>query len=212
MKQLLETYLGKHFDSTKRVIAISEILKGTFLLSDSKACADCKVRTPEHEAGCDKVVLKCYSEREVGIVNLEEFLSHFSHLKKMPSGEKCDLLLFSESKIVFCEMTCSSSRYVDDFTKKDGTEKTGKRNVARKQLSNSIETLSAVPEIAAEIAQKKEKIALFAFREKTEPRKQSIDASIVENIRRFRAVEVKVRQKSMFTEINNDPLAELKTT
>lgn len=57
MKELIELYFGKHYQSPKSVPVISDIRKGRFSLFDSKACMDCNKHTPEIETVCDKVVV-----------------------------------------------------------------------------------------------------------------------------------------------------------
>lgn len=158
MRELLESYFGQHYRSTKRVSVTCRKCCGRFDSADPKACLDCKEQTPEGEEPCDKVVLKCFSsDKEVEKIELESFLDNYANLQAMPTKSRCDLLFVGEDKIVFCEMTCSLPKYIERFRMKDGTVQMGKRSIARKQLTGSISLLMNVPEIASEISTKSQK-------------------------------------------------------
>lgn len=142
MKELLEQYFGKHYQSPKQAIASCVIRSGRFSLADSKACGDCQKFTPEHETDCDKVVIYVdTNEHNVECIQLEQFIDNYANLKAISSGKKCDLLLVDEEKIVFCDMTCSNAKYIGPYIMKDGTKKIGKRNTVREQIENSISLL-----------------------------------------------------------------------
>lgn len=167
MKELLEQYLGRHYGSPKRALAESEIKNGISSFADMKACGDCKRHTPEIEAVCDKTVLIIDSNgKDVECIQLERFIDNYTHLKAIPSGKKCDLMLVGEDKVVLCDMSCSKAKYIDPFSKKDGSSKIGKRNTVRAQIANAISLLMDVSEIASEIDKRVQKVALFAYRVK----------------------------------------------
>lgn len=204
MKELLETCFGKHYQSTKQVSVNCKTLKGQIPFADPKACADCKIHTPEQEATCDKVVLYCNtSDQEIDAIELESFIDNYKHLKNIPSGKKCDLLLVGENKIVFCDLTCSLSKYIDLFVMADGTPKTGKRTMVRTQIGNAIALLMAVPEIATTIDLKTDKVAMFAYREKPDTVTNTFDKRIVETMRSFGVKTDKVLGKPMFSDMGN---------
>lgn len=204
MKELLEAFFGKHYQSTKQETADCHILKGLFTQTDSKACGDCRTHSPAVEVDCDKVVLKCNSsEQLLEVIELEKFINKYAHLKALPSGRKCDLLLVGKDKIVLCDMTCSKAKFIDPFTMKDGTPKIGKRNVAKEQICCSIKLLMEVPEIAADINQKKDKIALFAYREKPKSVNDDFYARFSGNMRLFKAIEDKAFREPMFSDVEN---------
>lgn len=170
MKELLEQYFGKHYGSPKQALAESEIKNGIFALADMKACGDCKTHVPEIEDLCDKVVVIMDSNtKDVECIQLEWFIDNYTHLKAIKSGKKCDLMLVGEDKVVLCDMTCSKAKYINPFSRMDGTSKTGKRNTVRNQIANAILLLMDVPEIASEIDKRVQKIALFAYRVKDDP-------------------------------------------
>lgn len=99
IKDLLEWYFGQYYQSTKHVLADSEVKTGLFSFADTKACGDCKMFTPGHETDCDKVVVNVDSrEYDVECIQLEQFIDKYANLKAIPSGKKCDLLLVSGDK------------------------------------------------------------------------------------------------------------------
>lgn len=204
MKELLEEYFGRHYHSTKVVSAECQTLQGRFVFADPRACESCRNTMSDDGAECDKAVFICDSEEKmVEAINLERFLDSFHHLKAIPSGKKCDLLLVGTEKIVFCDMTCSKAKYIEPYEMSDGTKKTGKRNAVKEQISNSVSLLSDVPEIKAEIANKSEKIALFAYREKAEKQNDAFDAKVRANLSVFHTIETALFQEPMFSDIGN---------
>ena len=75
IKDLLELYFGQYYQSTKHVLADSEVKIGLFSFADTKACGDCKTFTPGHETDCDKVVVNVDSrEYDVECIQLEQFI------------------------------------------------------------------------------------------------------------------------------------------
>lgn len=204
MKELLEKHFGKYYQSTKQVVADCSVKDGEFSFNDIKACNSCKTYSPEVEKGCEKVVFTCNSgKNKVETIQLEKFIDNYANLKMIPSGKKCDLLLVGERKIVFCEMTCSRPKYIVPYRMKDGTEKIGKRNTVRGQIENSITLLQSVPEISAEISVKAEKIALFAYREKPEVKKDDFDSQLTSKMKSFDAVGKAFEKEQMFSDMSN---------
>lgn len=202
MKELLEIYFGKHYQSPKSALVISDIKKGVFSLSDPKACADCKKYTPGKEVDCDRIVLCLNSDvHEVEVIQLEKFVDNYANLKAIPNGKKCDLLLVGNEKIVFCDMTCSKARYIDPYVMQDGTQKTGKRDTVKKQIANSISLLQNVPEIASEIDVKNQKIALFAYRTKDEMKSDAFDREVVSKMQLFGMTTDRHIKEPMFSDI-----------
>lgn len=204
MKDLLEAYFGKHYGSTKLVSAVSWMMKGQFSFSDSKACADCHRISPEMEGDCDKVVLRCDSyDKEVEAIELEAFIDNYANLKAIRSGKKCDLLLVDDNKVVFCDMTCSLAKYIAPFKMADGTEKIGKRNTVRRQIGNSITLLVNVPEIASVINTKSSRVALFAYREKPEKKKDAFDTSVTARMKSLDIMSSTISKTPMYSEMDN---------
>lgn len=205
MKELLELYFGQYYHSTKHVLADSEVKTGLFSFADTKACGDCKTFTPRHETDCDKAVVNVDSrEYDVECIQLEQFIDKYANLKAIPSGKKCDLLLVNGDKIVFCDMTCSKAKYIDKYMMQDGTEKIGKRNTVRKQISNSISLLSNVPEIASEIDTKTKRIALFAYRVKdVVPNNDAFDYKVKKKMQEFGMKVDRLVKEPMYSDMGN---------
>lgn len=204
MRFLLENYFGRHYNSTKAASVNCRKLMGVKHFADPKACADCKMNIPGGETQCDKVVLKCdFAQQEVEVIELELFIDNYSNLKAIGAGQRCDLLLLDEIKIVFCDMTCSRAKYIEPYQMRDGTAKIGKRNTVRTQIANSILLLHNVPEIAYEIDKRTEKIGLFAYREKPALQKDEFDNSIVNKMDPFKKIEDAVMREPMYAELGN---------
>lgn len=190
MRELLESYFGQHYRSTKRVSVTCRKCCGKFVSVDLKACLNCNNAIPEGGASCDKVVLICNSsDKEVEKIELESFLDNYAKLQALQKIGRCDLLFVGDDKIVFCDMTCSRSKYIEMFNRKDGTVQMGKRNIARKQLTDSISLLMNVPEIAGEISVKSQKVALFAYREKESELNDDLDKMTLRRMRSFIGID-----------------------
>ena len=184
MKEVLERYFASWYHSPKVVAISGASYSSAFSRGDVKvACHICKT-SPDT---CDKVVLNCDTRGEtVEVLDLESFLNSFNGLKALPSKRKCDLLLSNERKIVFCDMTCSQAKYIDSFLMSStNVEKIGKRMTALCQLRESLTVLHNVPEVAAEIDSKEEKVVLFAFRSKSTSDMTELDQQVAKSMASF---------------------------
>lgn len=202
ISSLLELFFGSYYQSTKQVQVVSESKMGRFAFVDPKACFDCVARFPEQAGKCDQVVV-CVDSATVAVeaIQLESIIGNFENLKAIPSGQKCDLLLVSDDKVVFCDMSCSMSKYINPFVMKDGTPKIGKRNMVRHQVGNSIALLHAVPEIAQELDCKRTKIALFAYRVKDEKPSDTFDQKVRSNMMSFGLKVDEISKEQLFSDI-----------
>lgn len=99
-------------------------------------------------------------------------------------------------------MTCINPKYIDKFTRSDGSVHMGKRYEARKQIENSINLLMPIPEIGHAINNKSDKIALFAYREKPTELKDGFDREVTSGIRAM-CKENKDKEQ-MFSVMDND--------
>ena len=86
---------------------------------------------------------------------------------------------------------------------KDGTGKIGKRNTVKGQLRNSITVLTNVQEIAAEIDQKANRIALFAYREKPQIKADDFEKGILSQMQKFSTINNRLNEEPMFSDIGN---------
>jgi len=88
------------------------------------------------------------SLKEVNVINYESF---FKSLPQTFQNNKdnCDLIVYTSDKQYFLlnELTNTKQEYVPDFTLKNGTLRTGKRNKAISQLKQTLEDISNVPDI-----------------------------------------------------------------
>lgn len=167
MKEVLEKFFGSFYGSPKSVKVISEQKTGVFERADDKACAGCEGSTKSFFEGCDQKVLRCDAgEQEVEVIELELFVANYNGLKKLTPKYVCDLLMVGDDEVVLCDLACYNPKYLKSFVKSDGTEQLGKRLTVWRQIGNSIEKLTDVPEIAGEILSKSKRIGLFAYRRK----------------------------------------------
>lgn len=184
MKGVLEKFFGSFYGSPKSVKVISEQKTGVFEHADDKACAGCARNTKSFFEGCDQKVLRCDAgEQEVEVIELELFVANYNGLKKLRPNYVCDLLLVGDDKVVFCDLACYNPKYIDSFVKSDGTEQLGKRLAVWRQIDNSIEKLTGVPEIAGEILSKSKRIGLFAYRRKEKAVTDSVDSTALTGMR-----------------------------
>ena len=184
MKEVLEKFFGSFYGSTKTVEVISEQKTGVFERADDKACAGCEGNTKSFFEGCDQKVLRCDAgEQEVEVIELELFVANYNGLKKLRPNYVCDLLMVGDDKVVFCDLACYNPKYIDSFVKSDGTKQLGKRLTVWRQIENSIEKLTGVPEIADEILSKSKKIGLFAYRRKEKIVTDLVDRTVLTGMR-----------------------------
>lgn len=160
---------GRGFDVSRVQLGIRQ-MTGLFALSDSKACQAChRLPARQDRTECNEEVLKVNSsDTIVDVVNFEEFLSQF---EKVPTSVRCDFLIadhgMSNRKIIFCDLTCSEAKYVEDNS---SIRNGNKRAKAFQQMKRSIETLmdetnSNHSLIAVNLLTYAEKVCLFAWRD-----------------------------------------------
>ena len=184
MKEVLEKFFGSFYGSTKTVKVISEQKTGVFERADDKACAGCEGNTKSFFEGCDQKVLRCDAgEQEVEVIELELFVANYNGLKKLTPKYVCDLLMVGDDEVVLCDLACYNPKYLKSFVKSDGTEQLGKRLTVWRQIDNSIEKLTDVPEIAGEILSKSKRIGLFAYRRKEKIVTDLVDSTALTGMR-----------------------------
>lgn len=166
MKDLLKNKFASSFGLTRNVEVDSRLNENISCFRDEIACADCNKKTNDSFSRCiEKYVFNVDfgDTNDVNIVELEKYFKQFSNVPRISSGNKCDLMLYNDSKCAFVELSCMNAMYIED---RDGGEKPGKRTKAYQQLSNSIEKLRCCPDIAEKLESYKIKHAIFAYREK----------------------------------------------
>lgn len=138
-------------------------LNGEFSLTDPKACNECKKQVDRCPSGCDEVGIRIHTGQPMCILRFDSYIEQFHH-DRMPSN--CDYLLFDEGidvhKIAFCDITCSTSEYVEPNS---GKIPEGKRARCRIQMQTSLNLLSQEELLAARIFSIPNRVALFGWRE-----------------------------------------------
>jgi len=135
---LLSVYLQQRFPKayglTRANIAYNERTynNGVFALCDPVACGRCP-----NAGGCNHETLIVSSSGPVTVVDFEDFAKQFAGTAAEFVGGCCDYLLYSEDmrQVVFCDLTCSTSDYVNPNT---GKYPQGKRAKVFAQLRNSM--------------------------------------------------------------------------
>ena len=152
--------------NTTEVIVPLTIYCDTFILSDSKTCAECKGSRPGRE-NCNKETLwiEVAKGETVTTVNFEEYLNQFGDKLDKYKMQRCDYIILDDSeshrKFAFCDLTCSEQKYVDG--------KEGKRAEAFKQMKVSLDSLLKVDVLNQYILTYRDKVFLFGWREFTIP-------------------------------------------
>ena len=148
-----------------------------FSLGDRKACMKCALLH-----NCDQIVMNIETDVPVAVLEFETFVNQFGDKSDTINGERCDYLLYdpseAKSKIVFCELTCSESLFVEP---NDGRYPDGKRAHAYKQVKNSLEHLLSVPVLDVNILTYLSRYGVFGWREKNEP----VDDQVLEFLADF---------------------------
>ena len=194
MKDLLEQEFAKGYGLTRKVPVSVNVYGGSFSLCDDKACNSCD---STHNQNCDKIVLHVKCETPIDVVDLEHFLDAFND---KISGKRCDLMMYDESKIVLCELTCSKSHLIVPHKRKD-VWVPGKREYAYGQIDNTIRTLCHVA-LVHEAIKKRKKVALFAYREKDFPIVDDFIGKIVQPMKDFNPLEASIAAMNLSTDMS----------
>ena len=166
--QLLQEYLPNNYGMNPNRVSVPAFIKTEpFTLTDNKACIDCH-RQPNrtNRNDCNEEMLKVENNgQEVTVVHFEIYISQFD---RTPANihERCDYLLVDNTenhrKIVFCDLTCSDSKWVEP---NKGEYPEGKRAKAKQQMLASIKALLNIPLLDTTILTFTERICLFGWRE-----------------------------------------------
>lgn len=173
LKETFPKQYGVHPD---RIVVPVTRKKCPFTEVDQKACDDAANKQYNKDNGfnkfekicssCDHVVLSLdNNNKEIVVVEFEKYINQFP-AKISSSKKRCDLLMtddISHNKIVFCDLCCYDSRYIDS---NDGSFcPEGKRARARQQMEESIEFFMDVDVLNQYVLTYPEKICLFAYRD-----------------------------------------------
>ena len=134
---------------------------GAFSLSDEKACSVCPLKST-----CDQAMLLFDTKTPLNVLDFERFIKQFDDTPAAIK-ERCDYLVYDEmeykSRIAFCELTCSSEKYVEA---NDGSYPEGKRARAYRQIESTIESLLRNLLLTVEIMTYPSRLGIFGWRER----------------------------------------------
>lgn len=126
---------------------------------------------PEFELadGCDSSIVakgegsasfQNEKEQKIMILHYEKFINQFGPGRNAGKGKKCDYLLMDEGNtLLFNELSCGQEEYLEG-----NGGKIGKREMAKEQLTASIDRVICVPSIATYIESFSNRVALFSYR------------------------------------------------
>lgn len=167
MEWLKDDYVA-HYGVTRRVnIIIRQLPKSASnTMHDEKACNECMDNSKD-TCRNNPANLILNNSAPLEKVDIEAFFSQFNGLDKASIKERCDMMLFDSSdKIAFCEMTCCDAKYVYPYSNKKGSH-LGKRAKAYSQIKSVVDKFYTVPSIKLKFDSYKQRIGLFALREKS---------------------------------------------
>lgn len=150
LRELFESFFYHSFNKVQgKVLMLNERSEiGDFSLVDQNACRDCR------DVCCNnkdlREQLKLHSNQITYILSIDQVFSFIND----NLGERCDYLLEGADSVILVEMSCITSNYVE-----------GKRQKARKQLSNTIDLLFANPMVKSHIEKKKYHYVVFSWKE-----------------------------------------------
>lgn len=169
---LLERYpQEKGYTPTVGLAYPKDVYTANFVLTDNKSCLPAKQKGLIKCLSCTEDVLYIDTHSCVHALNFDKFAQQFDGTKATFKGDRCDYLLYNNNEdmerpqIVFCELTCMASQYVEPNF---GLYPAGKRAKAYRQIKNSIENLLSVCLLDTAILNYPSKIGLFGWREETE--------------------------------------------
>ena len=168
------------------IVVSAQTCSGYYVLSDDKACGQCRDSRPERRC-CNGENLRIeFDENNIVLVDFENYISQYEHTAAEIS-ERCDYLFVDDechTKIAFCDLTCSDMKYV---VPNKGLYKLGKRAKAVAQMTNSLECLLNVPLLDHYMLTFPVKVCLFGWRdyasEKMETDGGNVERSIAEFMR-----------------------------
>jgi hypothetical protein len=166
MRDLLETKLAASYGSQQKISVQEDTKSGLFGVNDPKACRDCENRTSYFYCSCeDKKVSMHKSEKPVKIIYLEDVFLQFRNVSSLTKGGCCDMLMYSDDKVVMMDMTCTRPEYVERHTQ-NGHEVEGKRDVVYRQIEDSVRKLRGCDVINTKLNSFTDRVAIFAVRKK----------------------------------------------
>lgn len=177
----------KGYSPSVEIIYPEVIYANNFFLSDKHSCVPSKKKGLAKCVECSEDVLYINTAKPIHELDFDAYTRQFDDTIAEFKGDRCDYLLYDENEnmarpqIVFCELTCMESKYVEPNT---GHNPEGKRAKAYKQIKNSIENLLSIFLLNTAILTYPSKIGLFGWREVSD---DSVDDEVTRNIESFSA-------------------------
>lgn len=179
MKDLLKNHFTSAYDPSGNPHTVQLLtFQGHHSFGDQNASRQC--HSFFRDGGCEQLVFKVFSLTHINKIDIEEFLNEF----RIINGDRCDLLLYNDSKIVLADMYCGSNDYIAPHNT-DGKPVVGKKAKVRKQIESTLDVLYSIPEIAHYIDSKSHKIGIMAYRDKYEGHFDNNPAKIKASIGSF---------------------------
>ncbi len=197
MKNLLENEFTDQYEMTgkKHPVSFSTVV-GNVSCCDEISCKQC---IPFFYSNCGHETFLLYSESELMILKIEEFINSFKKL----SGNRCDLMLYDNQKVVLLDMYCGMSNYVDSHYT-DGELVKGKRAKVREQITATIDLLYSVSAIAAHLDGIEEKQGIFGCRLKDEEMFLNIPKVVKSSAEAFMATAMAMRKRKISTPLSHN--------
>lgn len=169
MKNLLLNEYPTYFGATGRYTISSVSKESSFALNDEKACRECRGQNKQHCSGEDADMhMLLHTDHPVMVVDIETFFNQFDG-KRAAIKNRCDRMLYDDSKIVLVDFYCGLQKFLPPYTNNKG-EQPGKLAKARLQITSTVEKICEVPSINERIAGYETKEGIFACRfKKSEP-------------------------------------------
>lgn len=178
MKELLENQFSLMYDpSRKRHTVQEDVLIGDRSLRDEQSCGQCK---PFFTQTCEHETFLIHADSSVRLLAIEGFLNSFPKIE----GERCDVLLFDENKIVLLDMYCGMSDYLDSH-RVEGKEVIGKKAKVRQQIEATLNRFYTVEDIAVYLDAIPEKFGVFAYRAKDEELFTNVPKTVARSMNQF---------------------------
>jgi hypothetical protein len=163
MKNLLEHDFVSHYELTASVTVnvVSTTDTDFDLIDDEKLICPSGQGTAKYNNS---------SHKEVNVIGYDDFITSLPY-SFQKGKERCDLIVYTSDSSYFIlnELTKTQPQHVPDFTLANGIPRIGKRNKAISQLKQTLEDISAVPQINSFIKQCTTKHCCFFNKPPTAP-------------------------------------------
>ena len=150
LKELFEAHFYSTFHKKAKVVLMLDerTVQGDFTLLDTNACQGCRFVCSDDPK--EREQLKVHGDHTVYILNMDQVFSYVEE----DVGEICDYMLEGTASVTLVEMTCSTTDYVK-----------GKRQKARGQLYNTLDSLFTSPTIRNHIEKIPIRYVVFSWKE-----------------------------------------------